>query len=212
MPSELLTNKKNYFLLEWETGKSKADFDEIFKDENPVTLEIGSGRGELIACLSEFYPGNNYLGVELSRKRIVTMLRRFDLQSNSNIRLIKAKVDPDFLKCFPENSFSQVIILHPDPWPKRRHHKNRLINESFIEQLFRVIKSEGEVLISTDYEEYAKSILQKFSSRSSLFRSVYDQGFRRESFWNDLETHFEAKMKKNGFTPFYMKYLKNTED
>jgi len=183
-------------------------FEKIFGNKNPVVLEIGSGRGELIAKLSEDNPDCNYLGIELSGKRIASILRKIEPDYNPNVRLIKAKVDLNFLDLIPDRSLAQVLIFHPDPWPKRKHHKNRLINNMFINNLAGKIKPEGEVLICTDNEDYAFRIMHCFSN-SECYKSIYKQGHSREPFWNDVSTHFETKMTSEGYKPYYMRYKLN---
>jgi len=196
--------KMDYFLLDISSKTETLDFQAIFGNTNRTIMEIGPGRGELLARLSELNPHNNYLGIELSAKRIITMVKRFSIEKNSNIRLIKAKVDSEFLKYLPGKTLEQVIILHPDPWPKRKHHKNRIISTLFIDELAKVIRKNGELLVSTDDELYAKEIIKCFSV-SKHYQSAYREGFSRESFWENLETHFEKKMKKEGYVPYYMK-------
>ncbi len=195
-----------YFLIDTPDKEAKLDYRLVFGNNNPVVMEIGSGRGELIYQLSKLNPKVNYLGVELSAKRIVTMLKRFDPNVNSNIRLIKAKVDSGFLSCFPHRGLAQAIILHPDPWPKRRHHKKRLINEVFIECLANLIINDGEVYVSTDHRSYAEAILKCFNQHDK-YSPVYSDGYRRVPFWDELPTYFEQKMKKEGYTPYYMRYV-----
>lgn len=184
----------------------QLDFQQIFGNNNPVTIEIGCGRGELLVNLSLLNPEMNFLGVELSAKRIITMLKLFDSTENTNIKLIKAKVDTDFLRLFYPRSVARAIILHPDPWPKKRHHKNRLINPEFVDKLADIIIQGGEVLLSTDYEDYAMQMVECFSN-SQKYRSAYTNGYSRESFWKDLETHFEKKMKREGFIPYYLREM-----
>lgn len=197
---------RDFFLIETPEKGKKIDLQKVFGNKQPVVVEIGSGRGELIYQLSEINPEINYLGIELSSKRIVSMLKKFEPEVNPNIKLIKAKVDPDFLSVFPDKSLTKVIILHPDPWPKRRHHKNRLINEEFTDRLAAVIVDQGEVYISTDHSGYADAILNCFNSHNK-FSPLYDNGFRRVPFWDNLPTYFEKKMNKAGYTPYYMRYV-----
>ena len=100
-----------------------------------------------------------------------------------------------------------IYIIHPDPWPKRKHHKNRLIRHGFIDVLWRILKSRGFIEISTDHKDYANWIVQHFRERKD-FESVYDKGFIKNPKEEHIETFFEKKKREEGFEPFFMKYRK----
>jgi len=198
--------KQRFFLVDSQNYGKSLSFKDIFDNQNQSVLEIGCGRGELISGMSEANPQTNYLGVELSLKRIASILRNLDINQNSNVRIINSKVDINFLSLIPDFSLQKVIILHPDPWPKKKHHKNRLINQTFLEMLSNKLTGSGQVLISTDDHNYAQVIMECFAANDQ-YKSQYEHGFTRAPFWPELPTHFEVKMIKKGFYPYYMKYL-----
>ena len=183
------------------------EFSRIFGNNRPVHMEIGSGRGEFLIEIAQLEPDLNFLGLEIKGKRIKTILRKLDLERHSNVRLIRVMVNDRLLQLFPENSIERVYIFHPDPWPKRKHHKHRLIQEQLIEALGRVLCSGGDVMITTDHQDYKEWIVEHFA-RETDFLSVFPDGFSREPFRGHIETHFEKKLKEKGFPPFYMRYIK----
>lgn len=203
---EMLEESRKIFELQIEENEM-LDFYKVFENNNSVHLEIGSGRGEFLLYKSVQHPDVNFLAIELKEKRIKTIIRQLDPQINKNVRIIKLFVDEKITDYVPEGSFQMIYIIHPDPWPKRKHHKNRLIQHGFIDVLWRILKPEGIVELSTDHEEYANWIIQHFLERTD-FESFYNKGFSRNLEEKHIETFFEKKKKEEGSEPFFMKYRK----
>jgi len=200
-----LEEKEKSFL--YELKGEELDFDKIFGNNRPVHLEIGCGRGEFITEIATLEPEINFLGLELKQKRIKTILKKLDQDKHANVRLLMVKVDDKMLKMIPSSSTERFYIYHPDPWPKKKHHKHRLIQTGFLQELNEVLKDGGEVLITTDHENYMRWIVKHFQ-QSELFDAEDDEGFSREPFEGHIETHFEQKLKKKGYPPFYMRFKK----
>jgi tRNA (guanine-N7-)-methyltransferase len=200
-----LAEKEEFFLR--DIAEDQISFSSLFGDNQPVHIEIGSGRGEFLAEVSLNEPGSNFLGLEIKRKRIKSILRKLEPATHSNVRLLRMYVDEVQLKRLGEKSIERFYIFHPDPWPKRRHHKHRLIQKDFITGLAGVLADGGDVLITTDHEDYRNWIVKHFSE-SPEFEAGYPEGFSREPFSGHIETHFEMKLKQKGFPPFYMRFSK----
>lgn len=200
-----LEEKERIFLKEIDSEEIR--FEEMFGNSNPVNIEIGSGRGEFLIEIARLEPEANFLALELKAKRIKTILKRLDVEEHDNVRLMMVKVDVEMMKRIGAESVDRFYIFHPDPWPKRRHQKHRLIQDELIEELQRVLKSGSDVTITTDHEGYMKWIVKKFQDNPG-FGAEYPEGFSREPFTNHIETHFEAKLKKKGFPPYYMRFIK----
>ncbi len=180
---------------------------EEFGNSQPVHLEIGSGRGEFLIGKAEQNPQINYLALELKSKRIKTILRKLDPEKNQNVRVIRLFVDANVTAILPEASFEMIYIIHPDPWPKKRHNRRRIINQDFIDVLWKLLKPNGKVRISTDHLDYADWIVKHFSIRRD-FKSLYEDGFSKTAPADHLETFFEKKKKAEGFPPFFMEFRK----
>ena len=122
---------------------------------------------------------------------------------------MKLFVDENLKKCIPEKSISKIYIIHPDPWPKRKHHKNRLINDGFINVLSEILKPDGRLEIATDHSEYAEWIIKLFAVRKD-FVSKYEKGYSNIPAEGHIETYFEMKKQQEGFKPIFMEFKKKS--
>jgi len=202
----MTTEVKERFFLH-AIDDERMELSKIFENDHPVHIEIGSGRGEFLIEISQLEPEVNFLGLEIKGKRIKTIIKKLEPEKNSNVRLMRVMVNDSLLQLFPISSIERIYIFHPDPWPKRRHHKNRLIQESLLKEFERILKPGGDILITTDHQDYMEWIVKSFACDQD-FISVYPEGFSREPFTGHIETHFEKKLKKKGFQPYYLKYIK----
>ncbi len=202
-----LEDKLNFFVIDIDKINLPLNFKEIFGNNNPVHLEIGSGKGEFIAKKSALEKDINFIGIELKAKRIVTITKKLDPVINKNVRLLQLFVDKKINESIPVDSFEIIYIQHPDPWPKRRHHKHRLIQDKFLNSLNKILKYNGEVQIATDHPEYAKWIQKIFNARSD-FKSIFEKGYSMEKPENHISTYFEERWEKMGYHPTFMFYKK----
>lgn len=198
--------RKSRFVIEVESGVV-LDFAKIFGNNNPVHLEIGSGKGEFITRKSRENREINFVGIELDSDRITTILKILDIAEDSNVRLLNHFVDKNIIQVVPKFSFPVIYIQHPDPWPKRKHHKYRLINQDFIDTLNLLLEPNGTVEIATDHPDYSEWIIEHFKRRDD-FRSLFPTGFTFEKQPGHIETYFEEVKREEGFEPRFMFYQK----
>ena len=201
-----LESKRKFFKIGLEDEKL-LKFIEIFRNENPVHLEIGSGRGEFISMKSLVLWNKNFLGMEFKDKRIDDTLKKLDSEHHRNVRLIRLLVDEKITNWIPENSIERIYINHPDPWPKKKHHKNRLIQNDFLDALYKILKLKGVIEINTDHQEYAEWIVSLFDRRDD-YDIMYEKGFSRIPAEGHIVTHFEEKKRREGFEPLFMRFKK----
>jgi tRNA (guanine-N7-)-methyltransferase len=144
------------FAIPGEAGTTPADW---FGNGNPFCLEIGTGNGENLFLNARGHPANNYLAVEVHRPGIGQLLLQVAAAGLQNVRVSTADIH-EVLARLPEGCLQEVCIFFPDPWPKSRHHKRRLLQAPFFAALRRVLASSGRVRIATDIDDYAESILE----------------------------------------------------
>ncbi|MCE2390659.1 MAG: tRNA (guanosine(46)-N7)-methyltransferase TrmB [Proteobacteria bacterium] len=125
-----------------------------------VVLDIGFGRAELLMDLAHERPERCFLGVEVSRKRVAKAARRVHRRGLTNCFLLHATAEYAVERVLPERSVSECWICCPDPWPKKRHHKRRLIQAPFVDHLVRLLEPDAPLHIATDDPAYADWIAE----------------------------------------------------
>jgi tRNA (guanine-N7-)-methyltransferase len=173
-------------------GSAALDLDLIFGRNAPRILEIGFGMGDsLLACASA-HPEIDYLGVEVHRPGIGGVLRKLDELNLSNVRVI----DGDALEALRANisdaSIDAIYVFFPDPWPKKRHHKRRLVQPEFIALAHAKLKPGGLLHFATDWENYAQHMLDVVSAMPQ-FRNTAGAGLFAPSRGDRPETKFERR-------------------
>jgi len=171
------------------------DLDEVFGRKAPRILEIGFGMGEALATLAQAMPSTDFIGIEVHRPGVGKLLAAIDEHQMKNIRIfcddavevLKAKIQ--------DGTLDKVQIFFPDPWPKKRHHKRRLIQKEFVELLFRKLKVGGQIHVATDWENYADQINEVFTDIALSERIEGGSVPRPES---RPITRFEARGKRLG--------------
>ena len=143
-----------YLLSEQKLAASSVTW---FMKPQPLVLEIGFGMGENIVAMAQRNPALNYLGVDVYQPGVGALLTQCVRYELENVRVVMADVH-DVLAHLPIESCQQINLFFPDPWPKKRHHKRRLIQPDFVNELLRVLSVGGMLHIATDHSEYAEHI------------------------------------------------------
>lgn len=134
------------------------DLTAVFSNNAPVILEIGFGNGEALAKMAAQYPHYNFIGVETHKPGIGHLLIELAHRELNNVRIYNADVISVLSGSIVDRSLSGIHIFFPDPWQKRRHHKRRLIDKTFIQQLSYKLCKGGHVFIATDWPDYGRWI------------------------------------------------------
>ena len=169
---------------------NNIDYTGIFGNSNSVTAEIGFGAGFATAEIAEANPEKNYIGIEVHRPGIGKLLWEIEKRRLSNIRIIEYDAAIAVKKMLPEASLEAIHIFFPDPWPKKRHRKRRLIQRPFTETLTACLIPNGCLYMVTDWEDYALHALEELSATANL-RNMY-QDFAPPQTWRP-RTRFETK-------------------
>lgn len=186
-----------------EHQQEQLNLDTLFVKKQPVVLDVGFGNGESLLALAGQYPDLNYLGVEVYRPGIGNVLRNAFDTKLENIRVINADVVELLQDHIVVNSFAAALIWFADPWPKKRHHKRRLIQVPFLELLAEKLISEGELNIVTDWQPYAVHI-EETVKLSGLFQKMSASSFIRQR----PQTKFERRGEKLGHEVSDQVYMK----
>lgn len=159
---------------------SLLDLETIFGRRAPRFLEIGFGMGETTAVIAKAHPQNDYLAAEVHTPGVGSLLKQIEELGLTNIRIVQHDVVEVLQHALPTECLDGVHIFFPDPWPKARHHKRRLIQPEFVALLCRHLKPGGYIHAATDWEEYADQILRVLCGEPQLANTVVDYASRPE--------------------------------
>ena len=166
------------------------DFEAIFGNRNPVIIEIGFGMGESTLKIAKANPDKNYIGIEVFLYGFSKLLANASKENVTNLKLMRFDAVQVLQDMVPDNSVDGFHVFFPDPWPKKRHHKKRLIQVPFATLLASKLKKGGYIYCVTDWEEYAEQMLKVFDSVECLTNP--HGGFAPALEWRP-ETGFERK-------------------
>jgi tRNA (guanine-N7-)-methyltransferase len=147
---------------------SPLDLDAVFGRCAPHILEIGFGMGETSAAIAEANPQNDYLGVEVHTPGVGSLCKQVAEKGLANLRIVQHDAVEVVRNMIPARSLDGIHVFFPDPWPKARHHKRRLIQPQFAALLADRLKADGYLHLATDWEDYAEQMLAVLSAEPSL--------------------------------------------
>jgi tRNA (guanine-N7-)-methyltransferase len=171
------------------------DFAQVFDRRAPTILEIGFGMGETTAQIAQAHPENNYLGIEVHTPGVGGLLKLIDEGKLTNLRLIQHDAVDVLEHMIAPASLAGAHIFFPDPWPKKRHHKRRLIQPAFVALLASRLAPGAYLHAATDWQEYAEQILAVFAAEPALANSA--PGYAPRPDYRPL-TKFESRGLKLG--------------
>ena len=180
---------------------SQLDLTKIFSRVAPLILDIGSGMGETTIEIASEYPENNYLSIEVHKPGVGSLLRQIKNNNLTNIRIMSHDVVEILHNSLPDKCIDSVYIFFPDPWPKKKHYKRRLINTGFLEILMKKLKPNARIYISTDLANYAEQILEVFSNNRHFMNLSATDNYAPRPRWRPY-TKFELRGKKLGHDIF----------
>lgn len=179
--------------LKPEDLKDKISFMQIFGRKNPLHIEIGTGKATFLLNQAMAQPDVNFLGIEWARKYYRYAVDRIGRWALKNVRIIRTDAAHFLTNFVPDNSVECFHIYFPDPWPKKRHHKRRLITPANFEQLLRCLSTAGTIRIATDHAEYFEQIQKVLAAFSDRLEKIefFPTAGADEGEW--VGTNFERK-------------------
>lgn len=172
-----------------------------------VMLEIGFGGGEHLAHMAATNPGLGYLGVEPFLNGVAKLLHAIEENNLDNIRLLRGDAR-EVLAALPDASLERVYLLYPDPWPKRRQRKRRIVDARFLSEVARVLQPGGELRFATDIDDYAGWTLARIAQQSALHWLAEKADDWRKPWDGWHRTRYEEKAIREGRTPGYFRFRK----
>jgi len=186
-PSQQAARDNLWAIYGVTSADSQIDLDTLFSNKQPIIMEIGYGMGEATWQITKANPNINYLGVEVHMPGAGKLMAKLAENEVTNVRLIERDVFEVFHYVLKDASLDGVHLFFPDPWPKKRHFKRRIIQERFLSEVAAKLKPGGYLHIATDWVPYAEWITEVFS-QTNLFKG----GVIARPDWRPL-TRFEGQ-------------------
>lgn len=180
---QILTKLSSRYLLHVNNGR--IDFNSIFPHSAPIILEIGFGMGDSLWQMIKTQPAKNFIGIEVHSPGVSTLIEKLATEPHDNIKIYHDDAIVVLKQCIPDKSLQQILLFFPDPWPKRRQHKRRIVQLEFIELISQKLIPNGTFHMLTDCQDYARhsqKIIQQTQPQttfkeknSSLYTTKFSQ-------------------------------------
>jgi tRNA (guanine-N7-)-methyltransferase len=140
----------------------------LFGRRAPLTLEIGFGNGAALVSLAESEPDHDFIGIEVYRPGVGHLLLELERRGLENVRIVSMDAVEAIRLHLPDDALDRVLLFFPDPWPKQRHHKRRIVQPEFVNLLATRMKAGGILHMATDWEDYARHMLAVMSEQPAF--------------------------------------------
>ncbi len=181
------------------------DWQAQFENTQPLKLEIGFGMGNFLIEMAALEPHTNFIGMDFYHKGIRKLMTRIQKLQLDNIRVAYGDVRFKVPELFKDGELDTIYINFPDPWPKKRHYKRRLIKPDFVKLVAQKLAPKGRVLLATDFEVYAMEMLEFFNADPMFKNLAPDSGFLESR--EDLpKTKYQKNFINAGHKIYYLEY------
>ncbi len=184
------------------------DLDALFQRHAPRHLEIGFGNGDTLFAMAQQNPDHDYLGIEVFRSGVAQLLSAAQTIHLTNIRVFMVDAIPLLKKQIGNQVFESINIFFADPWPKRRHHKRRMITHEFVSLLHQKLKPTGRLFLATDWQPYAQQMLKVLNQHSGFNNAAPDGGFSERPTFRPL-TKFEQRGLALGYQVWDLAFIRH---
>jgi len=144
--------------LNWQDNDPPPKWDVIFGNDKPLALEIGCGVGDFVVQMAVLHPELNFIALDFYNKGCIKTCKRIDKSGLPNVRVLRAEARSFLEACILPGSLQAVIINCPDPWPKLRHRKRRLVNTGFVAYLSGFLRPCADFYFATDFDDYGLDV------------------------------------------------------
>jgi tRNA (guanine-N7-)-methyltransferase len=206
---------KNCFFLSFEQSREQGLplkgkwHSEYFKNNNPIVLELGCGKGEYTVGLAQRYPNKNFIGVDIKGNRIWTGAKTAIENNMNNVAFIRTRIDY-IDRCFNANEIDEIWITFPDPQPQKSRVRNRLTNMMFINRYKNILKADGIINLKTDSEpfyDYTREVVAENKlAELDATNDLYADTTQRDEALTSIKTYYEKKFSDMGFKICYLKF------
>lgn len=197
-PSPVLDITEHYLPL---------DLSQVFSNTAESALEVGFGDGDFLIEMAGRKAEWNFVGIEIKEKRFRKAVKRAESEKIKNIKFLVMDARIALEEVFSPNTFREVYINFPDPWPKVRHKKHRIINSDFLEKLSRIMKPKGALEVASDHEEYLSYILDVVDE-TVIFKPAFPPPPYVSSLPDRPQTKYEMEFKKKRKEIYCLRFVR----
>jgi len=160
--------------VEGTDDESPLDFGPLFGRDAPLVLEVGFGNGESLVTLALAHPERNFVGIEVHRPGVGHLMLRCEAERVGNVRVLCDDAVVVLQRRVADATIDELLLYFPDPWPKKRHHKRRLLQPAFVALLVERMKRGAYLHVATDWQEYAEYVLAVLKNNPLLENTAMD--------------------------------------
>ena len=175
-----------------ELSDGLLDYAECFGREAAVVLEIGFGMGDSLIEMARQIPEKNFIGIEVHPPGVGRLLGRIKEEGLTNIRVYCDDAVEVLAQCIPDNSLDGLQLFFPDPWPKKRHHKRRIVQPEFAQSIRHKLKIGGQFHMATDWQPYAEHMMEVMSAAEGYANSIGEGLYADQPEWRPV-TKFQKR-------------------
>lgn len=157
-----------------------SDWSSVFGAERPLALEIGCGIGDFIVKTAVDHPDRNIIAIDYYNKGCDSTCRRIDRHGITNVRVVRMEARQFIAELIPPNSLRELYINCPDPWPKKRHRKRRLVNRQFVEFIREYLAPGGSLYFATDFDDYGIDVAKMMPDLAGFENLLAPDLYRHE--------------------------------
>lgn len=154
------------------------DWRQIFGNDNPLVLEIGCGMGDFIARMAQIHPEWNFIAIDYYNKGCLKTCKRLDGLELDNVRVVRDEARGFITRCIPPGALRSVVINCPDPWPKQRHRKRRLVQAEFVAFLAPFLMPGADFHFATDFDDYGEDVAGMMSAMTGFENALSPDPYR----------------------------------
>ena len=180
-----------------EVKNGPVVFSEVFGRDAPVVLEIGFGMGDSLLEMASHEPEKNYIGIEVHTPGVGRLLSNANDEGLTNIRIYAEDAIEVMAQCIPDNSLDVLQLFFPDPWHKKRHHKRRIVQPDFAQNLRKKLKVGGYFHMATDWENYAEHMMEVMSAAEGYTNKMGEGQYSPQPEWRPV-TKFQKRGERLG--------------
>lgn len=176
--------------IDWQ--EQIVDWDKTFDRAGELVVEIGFGNGDALVHMAALETERNFIGIEVHPPGVGAALQKTEKQGLQNVRLVSVDAIDVLEKMFADDSLSELRLYFPDPWPKKKHHKRRIVQPVFLDLLAKKLAVGGRVHMATDWQEYAEHMLAVAQAHPAFSNLSANNSYIERPDWRP-ETHFERR-------------------